>query len=166
MARTEIERTVQPSLLDRLTDLEPKMPSDSLQTREQSERAFRAAVQRDVEALLNTRRTIEPAPDECPQVHASVYEYGLLDTTTIAVSTSDGRDALVAALEDAVSRFEPRLVDARVRLVDGGTMALPELHFQIEATLMMDPSPEQVMFDTVLEISNGEYDVRGADDRR
>ena len=30
----------------------------------------------------------------------------------------------------------------------------------IQATLRMDPTPEQVVFDTVLEMASGEYDVR------
>ena len=29
----------------------------------------------------------------------------------------------------------------------------------IEATLRMDPSPEQIVFDTVLEIARGTYDI-------
>ena len=35
------------------------------------------------------------------------------------------------------------------------------LRFQIEGMLMMDPAPEQVSFDTVLQIASGEYQVKG-----
>ena len=34
-----------------------------------------------------------------------------------------------------------------------------ELRFVVEATLRLDPTPEQVMFDTVLQFSSGQYDV-------
>jgi type VI secretion system protein ImpF len=35
------------------------------------------------------------------------------------------------------------------------------VHFQIEGMLQMDPSPEQVSFDTTLQLSSGEYQIRG-----
>ena len=163
--RTELERTVQPSLLDRLTDLAPTMPADPPATREGSARAFREAVQRDLEWLLNTRRTIVPVPPYCAEVRHSVHEYGLPDTTGLAVATSEGREQLLRSVQDALERFEPRLANPRVRLADtpndGGTRS-PSVRFVVEATLQMDPSPEQVVFDTVLEIASGSYDVFGA----
>jgi type VI secretion system protein ImpF len=162
VARTEIERTVQPSLLDRLTDLEPRVPADGSLSREESERAFRRAVERDVEALLNTRRTMFPAPAECPELRHSVYDFGLVDTTGIPVGTKSGRDRLLSALQDTLERFEPRLGTPRVRLVDADQKGAPQMRFVIEAILRMDPNPEQVLFDTVLEIASGEYDVHGA----
>ena len=62
MARTELERSVLPSLLDRLTDEQPATPADPPLRSAESARAFRDAEQRDVEWLLNTRRTIVPVP--------------------------------------------------------------------------------------------------------
>ena len=159
MARTEIERTVQPSLLDRLTDLEPARPADPPTTREASAQAFRASVQRDVEWLLNTRRTIDPAPPGCPEVRLSVHEYGLPDTTGLGPSTKQGREWLLQNLRDTLERFEPRLTDVRVRLVDVSQVNAPQMRFVIEATLRMDPDAEQVVFDTVLEVASGEYAV-------
>jgi predicted component of type VI protein secretion system len=34
-----------------------------------------------------------------------------------------------------------------------------ELRFHVEGTLLMDPTPEQVIFDTVLHFASGEYEV-------
>ena len=160
--RTEIERTVQPSLVDRLTDAAPAVPADPPTTREASARAFRESVQRDVEWLLNSRRTIVPVPSYCAEVRRSVHEYGLPDTTGVPVGTIEGQAALLSALQDTIERFEPRLANARVRFAErpgtGGTRS-PQVRFVVEATLMMDPSPEQVVFDTVLEVASGEYAV-------
>jgi type VI secretion system protein ImpF len=36
------------------------------------------------------------------------------------------------------------------------------LRFRIEGLLIMDPAPEHVSFDTVLELTSGEYEVRNA----
>jgi len=163
MARTEIERTVRPSVLDRLVDAEPELAADPHITREESERRYRLAVQRDVEALLNTRRTMIPAPDWCPELRQSVYDFGLIDTTSIPVATKSGKDRLLTALQDAIERFEPRLARPRVRLLDAQQVRAPQLRFVVEAVLVMDPGREDVVFDTVLEIASGEYDVREQD---
>ncbi len=163
MARTEIERSVQPSLLDRLTDREPSLRADPPVTREESERAFRKSVERDVESLLNTRRTMLPAPEGFTELHRSVYEYGLLDSTGVGVGTKVGRERILEALRDTIDRFEPRLVHTRVRLVDADQGKAPQMRFVIESTLRMDPDHEQVMFDTVLEIASGEFDVHATD---
>jgi type VI secretion system protein ImpF len=74
-------------------------------------------------------------------------------------SGCSGRERLLGALRDTLARFEPRLANPRVRLVDASQVSAPQMRFVVEATLMMDPSPEQVVFDTVLEIARGEYAV-------
>ena len=163
MARTEIERTVRPSLLDRLTDNELAIAGDPSITREESERRYRIGVQRDVEALLNTRRRMHPAPEWCPELRSSLFDFGLIDTTSIPVGTKSGRDRLLSALQDAIARFEPRLGQTRVRLLEAEQLRAPQLRFVVEAVLLMDPGREDIVFDTVLEVASGEYDVRDSD---
>ena len=38
---------------------------------------------------------------------------------------------------------------------------LPQLGFMIEGLLAIDPMPEHVSFDTMLDVTGGEYHVRG-----
>jgi type VI secretion system protein ImpF len=159
MARTELERAVQPSLVDRLTDLALKERLDPPSTRDGSERAYRASVQRDLEWLLNSRRTMYPAPPGFAETRASAYEYGLVDTTGLFVGSAEGRRNLQASIEDTIARFEPRLANVRVRLVDADQKSAPQLRFVIEGLLRMDPNPEQVVFDSVFDTVNGEYAV-------
>lgn len=159
MARTEIERAVQPSLLDRLTDEAPRELADRATTREASARAYRASVQRDVEWLLNTRRTMVRATDNHPQVMRSVHQFGLPDTSGLSLSVIAGRELLSNDILDTLRRFEPRLSNVEIKLKDLNEGRLPQLRFSIAATLLMDPSPEQVLFDTVLEVATGVYEV-------
>lgn len=159
MARTELDRAVQPSLVDRLTDREPRERLDRALTRDASEREYRASVQRDLEWLLNSRRTMWPAPDALPEVQHSVYDYGLVDTTALYVGSAEGRRQLQLAVEETIARFEPRLANVRVKLVDADQKSAPQLRFVIEALLRMDPNPEQVVFDTVFDTSHGRYEV-------
>jgi type VI secretion system protein ImpF len=161
VARTELQRTVQPSLLDRLTDLEPEVAADRATTRDASERDFRASVQRDVEQLLNTRRSIVRPEGPLPLLARSVHAYGLPDTTGLSAASDGNRKELLATVADTLRRFEPRLTDVEVTVREGQGHAL-ELRFAIRATLRMDPSPEQIVFDTVLEVASGSYDVTGS----
>ena len=91
MARTEIDRAVQQSLLDRLTDELPRESSDRTTNRDSSARTFRASVQRDVEWLLNTRRTMVQTTDDHPQVAQSVHQFGLPDITGFYLSAVSSR---------------------------------------------------------------------------
>jgi type VI secretion system protein ImpF len=160
--RTELERTVQPSLLDRLTDDHPNQGADPRQSREESVKRYRAAVQRDVAWLFNTRRSIREVPEQYAELLQSMHEFGVPDTTGIPVGTPEGLQTMEALLQEALERFEPRLANPRVRLVEADQVRAPQVHFTVEAVLRMDPSPEAVMFDAVLEVARNEYEVRDA----
>jgi len=160
MAKREIERTVQPSLLDRLTDDDPRSPADSRISYGESLVNFKASVQRDLEWLLNTRRTPTPAPEEFEEVNHSLYHYGIPDITSLSRDSADARMHLLSQVEEALALFEPRLANVRISMVETEGEALRrELRFVVEATLRLDPTPEQVLFDTVLHFSSGQIDV-------
>lgn len=167
MPRTELERRVRQSLLDRLVDEGPRAdgrppPADPPETREGSAARYRLGVLRDVEWLLNTRRTPVPVPGGCAELARSVFAYGLPDTTGVAVGTPQGRERLVRWVEETVNTFEPRLAGARVTLAEADQLRSPQVHFVLTAMLRMDPSPERVVFDTVLDLASGGYAVRDA----
>jgi type VI secretion system protein ImpF len=156
MAR-ELERTAQQSLLDRLSD-DPEHGQHL--TWGESVRALKQAVRRDLEWLLNTRRTIQPAPASCPEVRRSLYRYGLPDYSARSREERENAVALAREVEETIALFEPRLAGARVTLAetpedDGGR----RLHFVIEALLRVDPTPERVVFDTVLDVPKNEFEV-------
>ena len=161
MAKREIERTVQPSILDRLTDDEPRISADPRITYEESLRRFRAGVQRDLEWLLNTRRIPEPAPESLAEVTHSLHHYGLPDITSLSSDSPESRVWLLRRIEETIALFEPRLSGVRVSLSEAQGSGGRELRFLIEATLRMDPTPELVVFDTVLELGSGQYQVSG-----
>ena len=166
MAKNEIERTVQPSLLDRLTDADPRSSAEPRVIFAESVRRFKASLQRDLEWLLNTRRIPEEVPEDwMEQLPRSVYYYGIPDITSLSRDSRDSRTILLRDVEDAIAIFEPRLTDVRIAVIEAeGEQFRRELRFHIEATLRMDPTPEQVVFDTVLNFASGEYDIAGVRD--
>lgn len=162
MARTEIERSVRQSVLDRLIDAEPGLAADPPPTLAASVRQLKVNLRRDLEWLLNTRRPPLAIPEDFEETRRSILTYGLPDITSMSRDSMATRNALLLEVEEAIAHFEPRLADVRVQLVETeGPNAVRELRFVVEALLKMDPNPEQVVFDTVLELASGDYSVKG-----
>jgi type VI secretion system protein ImpF len=159
MSRIRGEGPVTLSLIDRLIDEDPKRSEEVPLTRSQSLRALKAAVRRDLEWLLNTRQPLDMPSQE--QLQNSLLVYGLPDISSMALSSLKDRQRLTQSIEDAIQLFEPRLANVRVTLASAGGDKLPQLRFVIEGMLRVDPSPEPVSFDTLLELSSREYKVQG-----
>jgi type VI secretion system protein ImpF len=160
MARYEPDPNVTLSVLDRLIDLTPNARTDPAVNRANTVRQLKASLRRDLEWLLNTRQTPEAVLEGELEIRKSLWNYGLPDTTTMGIHSTQDQNRLTWMLETAVTIFEPRLMGVRVSLepVAGSARIL---RFQIQGLLKMDPAPERVSFDTVLELTKGEYAVRG-----
>jgi len=160
MSPSEMTRTVTLSLLDRLIDRDPKSRSEPMPTTGQSLRAMKAALRSELEWLMNTRRIAKDLPESCTEVRRSVYYYGLPDISSMSTFSTSDQSALLQTIESAIDVFEPRLARVRVSLRPIAGMGRM-LHFVIEGLLRVDPVPEQIVFDTVLELSSGAYQIQG-----
>jgi type VI secretion system protein ImpF len=160
MARSGPEPNVTLSLLDRLTDQELSARSDPPQGRAQSLRQLKTSLRRDIEWLLNTRRSIEGVGDSSLEIERSLFNYGLPDISSLGVHSAQDQKRLLWMIESTVANFEPRIQAPRVTMepVAGNARIL---RFQIQGLLRIDPAPERVTFDTVLELTSGEYQVKG-----
>jgi type VI secretion system protein ImpF len=159
--RYDLDTVVTQSLLDRLIDREPNLNGDPPVSRAQSVRLLKAALRRDLEWLLNSRRVANADPGDFAYLGKSLYFYGLPDFSAMSLSSPRDRNTLLRELERSVAFYEPRLKNIRVTLVEAPSNILRIIRFQIEGLLMMDPVPEQISFDTVLQLSSGEYEVKG-----
>jgi type VI secretion system protein ImpF len=159
MAAKEQQGENTPSLVDRLIDLEPRN-RDVRQEPAQSLRQLKAGLRRDLEWLLNARRPPVDLPPGADELERSVYYYGLPDVSNLALSSSEDQRLLSRLIEAAVAAFEPRLAAVRVSLqpVNYKTQVM---RFQIEGMFRVDPAPERVTFDTTLELTSGQYEVKG-----
>jgi type VI secretion system protein ImpF len=161
MARQDPEQIVTQSVLERLIDREPESPTDSPKSYAQSVRQLKASLRRDLEWLLNTRRNPEAADQRMPELARSVFNYGLPDITSLSHESISDRQRLLQIVESTIATFEPRLTRVKVTPLDSGRGAIHVLRFQIEGMLIMDPEPEHISFDTVLQLSSGQYQVKG-----
>lgn len=160
MARRPADSAVTLSVFDRLIDEEPKVRSEAPMTRSQSLREFKASIRRDLEWLLNTRQPIDPPPEGTTELPRSLYNYGLPDITSMTLSSVEDREQLGRIMETVLAAFEPRLANVKVTFAPTSEAKSHILRFIIEGLLRIDPAPEYVTFDTMLELTNGEYAVK------
>lgn len=160
MARHEIENAVQLSVLDRLIDEEPDRGIEAPMSRAQSLRQLKASLRRDLEWLLNSRQRLDAEDLSSGSSEVTVLDYGLPDVTSLALHSARDQNRLLKAIESAIEAFEPRLQNVRVTM-QPAVDTLKGFHFMVEGLLKVDPAPEHVYFDTRLEVSTGEYEVKG-----
>jgi type VI secretion system protein ImpF len=154
MWKSKTENLVTQSLLDRLIDVD-----DWPTTRSSSMRMYRDSLKRDVEWLLNTRKPPIPNLQSYPRAYASVINFGLPDINSFSGSAERDNNSLMLAIMQTLRDYEPRILSPRVFLVRNDT-ANRHIRFHIEGQIMFDSIPEDISFDTVLELSSGEYEVK------
>lgn len=164
MARGLGETTITLSVLDRLIDHEPDTRIENPPSRAQSLRLLKAAVLRDLEWLLNTRRIVDAPDESMKEVNKSTYVYGLPDVSMLTMETIVDRNRLVRQIMTAINTFEPRLTNVRLSFANTADAAKQDVRIRIEAMLRMDPAPEPISFDTLIELKGGKCHLTGGGD--
>lgn len=151
MARVDKKKKLRPSILDRLFDDEPDTQNEIDQGQHQKLKQLRRSVRRDLESLMNARfRVMEPG-EEYQELESSLLNYGLPDLATINITDLEKRKEFTTQMEKLLKKFEPRFKKVNVSYLDNKDNTDRTLRFRIDATLYADPSPEVVVFDSVLE---------------
>ncbi|MCD9187175.1 MAG: type VI secretion system baseplate subunit TssE [Pyrinomonadaceae bacterium] len=158
MSRIDNEIRVTPSLIDRLIDLEPKQSQESPKSRSTSLRELKQAVRRDLEWLLNTRCHTFDFDERLEEVRKSVLYFGLPDFTGVSIKNHNEQKRLTQAIEAAIKYFEPRFINLKV-ILEPFNNTDRQLKFRIEASLDIEPTPEPVAFDTILQLGSGDFAV-------
>ena len=151
MARVDTKKKLRPSILDRLIDNDPNNNVEIDRDQHQKLKDLRDSVRRDLVNLLNTRfRMVEP-DDELVEVRKSLLNYGLPDLATVNISDKVKRKEFIDHLETVLIDFEPRFKSVKVNYMENSDSLDRTLRFRIDAILYADPSPEMVVFDSILE---------------
>jgi type VI secretion system protein ImpF len=146
---------LQPSLLDRLTDLNPEQTRDPPDQQALTMAALRQAVLRDLAWLLNATN-LDTTEDltQTPHAASSTLNYGIPGFAGLFELTRRTQ-ALEAAIATAIKTFEPRIAPQTVRVrarapsdTDGPTA----LVFDIEGELWAQPVPQQLFLQTAIEL--------------
>lgn len=168
MAERANPETLQPSLLDRLTDNAPDKSVETAEHATMNLRQLRQVVMRDLAWLLNTGNLASLIDlDEYPEVCDSVLNYGMPDLAGTLVSSLKMR-SLERLLSKAVRRFEPRIDADTLKVtvnVQPDHMNRSALVLDIEGSLWAYPSPMRLHLKTELDLETGEVAVRDASGR-
>lgn len=168
MAELTLRERLQPSLLDRLTDNDPRKTQETFEQRVLSLARLRESVLRDLTWLLNAH-SYESVSDltSYPQVARSVLNYGIPDLTGRTAAGVDIR-AVERLLLEAIWSFEPRILRNTVKVklvVDEARMNHNAMVFDIEGELWAQPVPLQIYFRTELDLEAGAARVIDAERR-
>ena len=147
------------SILDRLIDLEPMSTREAPGSRLGGVNELKQSIRRDLEWLLNTRRLVANVSETAEELKKSVVTYGIPDITGLNIQNTAAAADLTRAVEVAINTYEPRFLDVSVSL-EPVTSTDRQVRFKIEARLDVDPVPEPMVFDTVLQLGNGAISVK------
>ncbi len=140
------------------SEMKVRRKASSAQRREAINR-HKDSVKRDLEWLLNTRQVVDDRLPYYPEVSRSVYAYGLPDISSINVGAIRDQNELLRRMEKCIEYFDKRLTKTEIMLE---TMAglTRVLRFSISGIILMDPAPEEIVMDTILDPTSGEYEVK------
>lgn len=165
MAGLTPKEKLQPSLLDRLTDVRPDVRTSTAGVKVLSMDELRDGVRRDLAALFNATalETVEDLTDY-PNVQKSTLNFGMPDLSGKTASGLDMQE-LERALSRAIHQFEPRLLDETVKV--SSEMYDAKSHnlmvAKIEAELWSQPLPQKLLLRTELDLENGEVKLKEED---
>ncbi|MGF6760235.1 type VI secretion system protein ImpF [Paraburkholderia sp. GAS33] len=162
MAELTPQERLQPSLLDRLTDLAPAQREESREERVITALRLREYVTRDIAWLLNCTRQWS-SEESAGFTHAgkSVLNFGIPDLTGTALSGIDIA-LLQERIRSALRDFEPRLIAGTVQVSvepDHARMDSRSLRFRIEADMWAQPMPLGLYLRTDVDLETGEFHV-------
>jgi type VI secretion system protein ImpF len=158
MARPNSEIRSTPSVLDRLIDDDPRASTEAPKSRSSNLIELKNAVRRDLEWLLNTRCHLDEGDGLLEEAPRSVAFYGLPDFTGVSARNSVEIKDLITSVEKAIRIFEPRFLDLKVTMEPVDELDR-QLRFRIEARLDVEPAPEPIAFDSVLQVGSGGFAV-------
>lgn len=158
MAELSLQERLQPSLLDRLTDIEPDSKVESRAQRVLSINRLKRSVLRDLAWLLNCGcLSMTDDLDEYPEAKRSVINYGVRDLAgTVATSADVAR--IEREVKQAILDFEPRILantlSVKVHL-DDTRMNQKTLSYQIEGQLWAQPLPVSLLLSSEVDLETG-----------
>jgi len=162
MPELAVIEKLQPCLLDRLTDDNPKNAQESRAQRIVSLQRYRQGVLRDLQWLFNASAHLAHegnSPinlEDYPDAFRSVINFGTRHL--FGVMTPSMRD-LERQLTDALYTFEPRILRNSLRIrsrLEGNVVVL-----DVDGELWANPLPEQLHIRTMLDIETGHCSMGG-----
>jgi type VI secretion system protein ImpF len=146
-------QTLHRSMLDRLMDFEPDLAEDRLKTIGKQVEEVRESLRRDLEALLNTRRSPQTPPKTLAELDRSLVSFGVDGFFTTALVTASQREQFAQRLESRIRLFEQRLDSVRVSVLPVRHPNERSLRLRIEASYVAQEGMPAIAFETAVDPS-------------
>ena len=153
---------LQPCLMDRLFDDEPRRRSESREEKVISVKQFREGVKRDIEWLLNSKSRFYDLDDDKEEVRSSVLNYGIRDFTGLS-SENLSLKTLEKVIRDSLAIYEPRLIPDELKVTAINTRfesdKVNALSFEISGKIWAEPLPQDFVLRTEVALDTGMISV-------
>lgn len=156
------EQRLMPSIIDRLIDLEPLNLSEPAKSQGQVVFEMKISLRRDLENLLNTRWSCISWPPDYEELDLSLINYGIPDFTGVSMGSPENQKRLIQIVKRAIEKFEPRLIEFSIEINNEIDNVNRTLSFRVDGLLQSEPFPEQVVFDTSLDVHSSEFQVKSS----
>ncbi|OAN11065.1 lysozyme [Photobacterium jeanii] len=140
---------LKPSLLDNLIDESPE--NEAERPKPYSLQMLKNSVRRDLESLLNSRKTWRKWPSHLRELDSSLLNYGLSDFSSMPFGSKDSRRLLCSMVEDTIKRFEPRFDSVIVSVLGDDEPDDRVLRLRIQAVFRVGEAEEEIIFDSEVE---------------
>ena len=156
-------RALTPSLLDRLLDDAPNREEEGTLTEQATIRLVKHGLQRDLQNLLNSRRSIESFSPSFKELADSLVNYGLSRPHSTDSKRLRSQASLCQIIGDTIRRFEPRLDAVRVfPNLPASSSPRPDgvMRFTIEGLMTVTPlrpNVQEISFQAAYDGFTGTY---------
>ncbi|NQY36796.1 MAG: type VI secretion system baseplate subunit TssE [Alteromonadaceae bacterium] len=153
---------LQLSLLDRLSDDEPKKTTESREKRVISISRLRQLVQRDLAWLLNSvAASANMDFSNYPEVAKSTLNYGIIDLSGFSSMVFNPK-YIERELTKCIKNYEPRIIPNSLKVkikVAEEEMSKNTISFEISGDLWAQPLPLQLFLKTEIDLENGSVNL-------
>ncbi|AJD45635.1 type VI secretion system lysozyme-related protein (plasmid) [Rhizobium gallicum bv. gallicum R602sp] len=156
------ERMLSQSILDRLIDANPDLPSDDHLSLAEQVREMREAIRRDLEALLNTRRCPTAPPAILDELKDALVSYGVDGIVSANLVTDNAKLRLARVIERRIALFETRLSDVRVTILKSRHDGERALRMRIQASFRLHEGMPPISFESMIDPSTQRFMVEAA----
>lgn len=112
---------------------------------------FLLSVQHNLNSILNSRNRIFEISNTYPLLRDSILDYGIMDFSSINIASEAGQEQLALAIQHAIQRFEPRIIEIHVIVLPSQNNDELSIRFRIEATVNIKPNNERILWDSLIE---------------
>ncbi|MBB4275613.1 type VI secretion system baseplate subunit TssE [Rhizobium mongolense] len=155
-------RMLSQSILDRLIDANPDLPSDDQLSLAEQVREMREAIRRDLEALLNTRRCPTAPPAILDELKDALVSYGVDGIVSANLVTDNAKLQLARVIERRIALFETRLSDVRVTILKSRHDGERALRMRIQASFRLHEGMPPISFESMIDPSTQRFMVEAA----